>query len=71
MANVQHLNDIPPDRENNPVDIRRIAVEQLPHLKLQIYLFRSKWTSIRKFGERANRAYQGLEPWKSRFSSML
>ncbi len=58
VADVQDVDDIVFNREQNPIHVRRAAVEQMAHFKREGGALRSPWAPLRKFSKRCDGVLQ-------------
>ena len=71
VANMKDLHRLAIDREENPIDARFAAVEELPHFKGKSPGFRSKGTTFRESGKRRNCIVQREKPTNASFTGVL
>jgi hypothetical protein len=58
------------DREQNPIDVRLAAVEELAHLEGEFAMFGSQWTAMRMFRERLYGLPHVTEPVQTGFAGL-
>ena len=71
MPDTKHINDIVFDGEKYPVNVRPVAVEQLPHLERDGGVFRSELATPGRFRESSDSCFESRKPPQSGFTGML
>ena len=71
MPNAKHINDVAINSEENPVKMRPVAIEQLPHFERNGGVFRGQLAASGEVRKGSNGFFQPHKPSQPGLSGML